>query len=365
MRKIIRCALAALLALGLTGPPRASAHDHSSGEFDVFLSMEALHASGEVHRGDDDSWINADVIFGLTQHRFRVFGEYFITAEEHDLERFQVGFEFVPDTMLWIGRFHQPASAWNTEHHHGRYLQTAITRPSIERWEDEHGIIPQHIVGALFESRRAIGDTSALQINVGLGAGPSIGDGELEPIELLDNTPGRHRLSASARIAWMPDYAATSSAGLLLGRHEVTVRNRIAQSQLGAPLLTLQVTGAYVDWNNEPWRTIAAVYLLHVDFHAIEPGEHFTAGYVQVERQLPWRLTAFGRVESSDNMQKSSFVARFDDHDGDIDMALRRNALGIRWDFARRQALSLELSRVTSLTQSSDEVRLQWSAALR
>ena len=58
------------------------------------------------------------------------------------------------------------------------------------------------------------------------------------------------------------------------------------------------------------------------------------------------------------------YVARFDDHDGDIDIALRRNAVGMRWDFTRKQALSLELSRVVSLDQHSDEVRLLWSAAV-
>jgi hypothetical protein len=35
-----------------------------------------------------------------------------------------------------------------------RYLQTAISRPAIENWEDEEGLIPQHITGAPVESRR-------------------------------------------------------------------------------------------------------------------------------------------------------------------------------------------------------------------
>ena len=62
----------------------------------------------------------------------RLFGEYLVSSVEHDLERFQIGYELVPDTLIWAGRFHQPASAWNVEHHHGRYLQTSITRPAVE-----------------------------------------------------------------------------------------------------------------------------------------------------------------------------------------------------------------------------------------
>ncbi len=365
MWKLYRWVMLAVAGWGLLGPPVVRAeHQHSSREFDVFLSALALKASGDVHGGDDDSWFNADIVFGLTQHRFRIFGEYFVTAEEHDLERFQVGFEFVPETMLWIGRFHQPASAWNTEHHHGRYLQTAITRPSIERWEDEHGIIPQHIVGALLESRQAIGRDGAVQISAGVGAGPSIGRHEFEPIEMLDSTPGRHRLSVTARLAYLPDFAGSTSAGLLYGNHRLIARDPQALAALPAAELRLNLIGAYVDWNSEPWRAIATVYHVNVDYQGGTPSENFTTGYAQVERQLPWRLSAFGRIEASDGMRSSRFVHSFNDYDGDIDVALRRNALGVRWDFARRQALSLEVSHVVSLDRRSDDIRLQWSAAI-
>jgi hypothetical protein len=92
--------------------------------------------------------------------------------------------------------------------------------------------------------------------------------------------------------------------------------------------------------------------------------ESFISGYLQFERQLPLKLTLFGRVEDSARMQESRYVALFQDHDGDIDTAIRRNALGLRWDYVRRQALTIELSHIVSLTQRSDEVRLQWSAVV-
>jgi hypothetical protein len=365
MLKLYRWVALAVAAFGLLGPPTVWAeHEHSSREFDVFLSALAMRASGDVERGDDDSWFNADIVFGLTQHRFRVFGEYFITAEEHDLERFQVGFEFVPETMLWIGRFHQPASAWNTEHHHGRYLQTAITRPSIERWEDEHGIIPQHIVGALLESRRPLGADGAVQFSAGVGAGPSLGWHEYEPIEMLESTPGQHRLSVTARLAYLPEFVGSTSAGLLFGSHHLIARNPAVLAILPSNDARLNLYGAYADWYRDPWRVIAAVYHARVGYQGGAQDENFTAGYAQVERQLPWRLSAFARLEASDGMRNARFVQSFDDHDGDVDVALRRDAFGLRWDFARRQALSLEISHVVSLEQRSDDIRLQWSAAV-
>jgi hypothetical protein len=359
----------ALCAVLTAGPARAD-HDHGSNEFEVFVAAEAIHGSGQAHPAeDDDTWFDADVVFGLTEHQFRVFGEYYITPRERDLERLQFGFEFVPETTLWLGRFHQPASAWNTEHHHGRYLQTAITRPFIERWEDEDGLIPQHITGALIESRRPLGEEAAIQLSGGVGAGPGVTHEETEthdnlvPVDLIGSNPGRHRLSLTTRIAYLPEFVGMNSAGILFGRDQLSTASPIAYSIWGSSNLTLSVYGAYVDWTQGPWRMIAANYYVDVDFQQGRD-ESFISGYLQVERQLPWKLTAFARIEDSSRMQESRYVRLFEDVDGDIDVALRRNALGLRWDFIRRQALTVELSHVDALYQRSDEIRLQWSGVI-
>ncbi len=339
-------------------------HEHASNEFEVFLAGEAFHGSGQVRAGDDDTWFNADVVFGLTQHKFRVFGEYYITPDEHDLERLQFGYEFVPETVLWLGRFHQPSSAWDTEHHHGRYLQTAITRPYIERWEDEQGLIPQHITGALFESRRPVGADGAVQFSGGAGAGPALQHGEYDPIDLVDHNPGRHRLSVTGRVAYLPEYVGASSFGLLYGHDQIATVSPLVVSALNSRHAVLSIYGAYGDWNSEPWRIIGANYYVDIALDQRTHDESFMSGYLQVERQLPDKLTVFGRIEESARMQQSTFVALFEDHDGDIEIALRRQALGLRWDYVRRQALTIELSHVVSLKQGSDEVRLQWSAVV-
>jgi hypothetical protein len=356
-----------LLCIALTLPWANLAfaqHDHSSSDFEVFVAAEAFHGTRQTHVGDADPWIDADVVFGLTQHQFRVFGEYYITPDERDLERFQMGFEFVPETVLWIGRFHQPASAWNTEHHHGQYLQTDITRPYIERWEDEHGIIPQHITGALFESRRPMGKDGAIQISSGVGAAPALSDRELDPIDLIGANPGRHRLSVTGRLAYLPQYVGASSMGLLFGHDDLSVSSARTLASLQSNAAKVSVYGAYIDWTAEPWRIVAANYYVDVELTQSGRNESFMSGYLQVERQLPRRFTVFGRVEDSARMQESRYVALFNDADGDIEIALRRQALGVRWDYTRRQALTVEISHIVSLTQNSNELRVQWSAAI-
>jgi hypothetical protein len=356
-----------LLCIAFSLPWAGSAfaqHEHSSSDFEVFVAAEAFHGTRPTRREDADPWINTDVVFGTTKHQFRVFGEYYITPGERDLERFQMGFEFVPETVLWLGRFHQPASAWNTEHHHGQYLQTDITRPYIERWEDEHGLIPQHITGALFESRHPLGKDGAVQLSGGVGAAPAVSDRELDAIDLIGPNPGRHRLSVTGRLAYLPQYVGASSMGLLFGHDDLSVSSARTLASLRSNAAKLSIYGAYVDWMADPWRIVAANYYVDVALTETNGNESFTSGYLQVERQLPRRFTVFGRLEDSARMQKSRYVALFDDADGDIEIALRRQALGVRWDYTRRQALTFELSHVASLTQTSNELRAQWSAAI-
>jgi hypothetical protein len=358
LRKPLLC-----LALSLLCANSAFAqHDHSSGEFEVFVAAEAFHGAGQQRADEADPWIDADVIFGVTQHQFRVFGEFNASPDEGDLERFQMGFEFIPETVLWLGRFHQTGSAWNTEHHHGQYLQTDITRPYIERWEDEQGIIPQHITGVLFESRQSIGEESAIQISGGAGAAPALTNTRMDPIDLIGSNPGRHGLSMTGRVAYLPEYVGASSVGLLFGHDDLSASGGRTLPTLQSSRADLTIYGAYIDWTEEPWRVVGANYYVDVALDQTR-NESFISGYLQIERQLPKRFTIFGRVEDSSRMQESRYVALFDDHDGDIEIALRRQALGLRWDFARRQALTLELAHVESLEQRSNEVRAQWSAA--
>ncbi len=359
LRKVLLCAA---VSLPWTTPSFAQ-HDHSSSDFEVFVAAEAFHGTGQTHPGDADPWIDADVVFGVTKHQFRVFGEYYITPDERDLERFQMGFEFVPETVLWLGRFHQPASAWNTEHHHGQYLQTDITRPYIERWEDEHGIIPQHITGALFESRQSLDREGAIQISAGIGAAPALADWQLDAIDLIGNNPGRHRLSVTARLAYLPQYTGASSMGLLFGHDDLSVGSARTLAALQSNDVKVSLYGAYIDWMTEPWRIVAAHYYVDVELTQVARNESFMSGYLQVERQLPRRFTVFGRLEGSARMQESRYVAQFQDTDGDVEIALRRQALGVRWDFNRHQALTLEISHIVSLIQKSNELRAQWSAA--
>jgi hypothetical protein len=216
----------------------------------------------------------------------------------------------------------------------------------------------------LFESRQSIGSDGAIQISGGVGASPALSNHELDPIDLIGSNPGRHRLSVTGRLAYLPEYVGASSAGFLFGHDDLSISSNSVLAPLNASEAKLSIYGAYVDWMKEPWRIVAANYYVNVALAPTTRNESFISGYLQVERQLPRRFTVFGRLEDSSRMQESRYVRSFDDADGDLEIALRRQAIGVRWDYMRRQALTLEASHIISLGQDSKELRVQWSAAI-
>ncbi len=359
-RSIAALILAALIA---PWPARADDHRHAMGNFELFLSLQGVAHDGTDSRPArrEDSWGIADLVFAASRGRWRTLGEFNLGVHEADMERFQVGFEPVPDTLIWLGRFHQPGSAWNNELHHGHYLQTAITRPAIEAWEDEEGLIPQHLTGTLLESRRPLGAVAGLQVSLGAGYGSVLDSDGLSPVDLLHRNGGSHRLSETVRISFLPKYLGSSSVGLLYGRHRMPVFDPAVGAMLDAQVVDQNVAGAYLDIDHESWRTVGAVYFVGLGLQgaAGERHEHFDAGYVQLERRFAHGLTAFVRHENSDNARQAKFVAIHAD-----DFVAHGTLGGLRWDFKHRQALTLELSRLTTINATHDAARIQWSSVV-
>jgi len=354
----------ALMAHAVDGGDHHNMSSQPSSEFVLFVSAEAHHFTEAASNGElnEDAPLIGDAVFAVNHDRFRLFGEFQLSKEEHDLERFELGYEVIPNTVIWIGRFHQPASAWNTEHHHGRYLQTAITRPSIELWEDEDGVIPQHITGIYVDSRRPIGDGGGLHLAAGAGLGVTIQKEGLEELNLLDPQTSGRRLSLSGRVAYLPSYVGTSEIGLLMAHNNMTVLDPATSKLLRAANVEQNLYGAFANWNNESWKIQSAIYGLQMNLTEVGSARSETviAGYVQVERQLPKNFTAYAREENSDRADRSLFVTI-----NHPDFELRRATLGVRWDFWHDQALTAEVAKGQRVGSSNSEYRLQWSAAVQ
>ena len=360
-----RWAQVVLLGVALAGSPGAAvAALTPDTDWLIFLSAAGMRTPSTVTSllPDPHGEIAADVLYTSNHGSVRFLFETEVSSDDTGIDRLQVGWEFAEDSYFWLGKFHQPASAWNFGHDHGHYLQTAITVPVIERWEDQDGL-PQDMLGALVDLRRPIASDRSLAVSIGVGLvpNPHHESNESEPYwEPFMRDPSTH-LSSSARVAYYPDAAGASNVGL------VWAQNHLGLSGIEVPTLATfdslrqTIVGAYVDWTHEPWRVLAAAYHLDLQFTGATDARHesFGAGYIQAEYQFARQLTAFARHDNSVDAADSRYFVAFGPS-----FPVRRNGAGVRWDVRRNVALTIEAARSAWIDISYSEFHLQLSAVV-
>ena len=92
------------------------------------------------------------------------------TGFNTEVERMIVRFDHSDYLKLSLGRYHTPINFWNTEFHHGQWLQTTIQRPEMIQFGGR--FLPVHFVGALVEGTLPAGGLN-LNYQAGIGNGRS------------------------------------------------------------------------------------------------------------------------------------------------------------------------------------------------
>jgi hypothetical protein len=307
-----------------------------------------------------DEVVQADNLFTIQRGAFKLFGEYLLSDHEGDLERLQLGWQLSGDTVVWIGRYHQPSSEWNHEHHHGQYLSTSITRPAAEEWEDLGGILPQHFTGVLVESNHIVPGGMYLRTAVAGGLAPQLTSEGLTPFDLVHPDHNPRQVGYQARASLHPSEFAETGFGLLAANDEIAVISAPTPAAFGLEHVDLTLLGAFGTYAGASWKVTATYYYVQSELYYIDRLLHdrFSVGYIQAEHRLPHQLTPFGRIETSRGASDSPYLHLFQE------AGRAKYVGGLRWDFASRQALTLQLTKTYSLQGHFADVRLQWSAAL-
>lgn len=340
----------------------------ADGDHDVLLfpSVDALEVFDQSPADimDSDLRASADVLYTYSGDRFRFLGEYLLSTDESELERLQLGWALSDRTMLWFGRFHSPASFWISEFHHGQYLQTSITRPSLEQWEDNSGAAPSHITGLNFQTDLELGSEALLSLSVGAGLAPKFDDDELVAFDMLDPRSG-HGLSLSMRANYRPEMFAPLQFGVVSSWNEINVVPGSNPELADLDRINQLTAGVFADAQWKDWRLIAsAVYhnneLRYVDGNVTDD---YVLTYLQPEYSVTDDVIIFGRVDIGDGEDDSTYLHLLPA------FLAHRNMLGLRWDFAPYQSLTFEFADSSRQGEDSDhehfkEVRVQWSAAL-
>ena len=306
-----------------------------------------------------DQVVQADMLFSLQKGPFKLFGEYLVSDHEGDLERFQLGYQLSDDLVIWLGRYHQPTSVWNHDHHHGQYLQTSISRPAIDEWEDLGGVLPQHFTGVLIEGSKPVFGNWRLRAAVAAGMAPQITSDGMKPFDLLHWDADRYQMGYQARASLHPGDFTETGFGILAAHDDMAAVGLIAPGLAGFDHVHLNLLGVFGTYAGTAWKVTATLYQAdaRLYFTTWTVADHFEVGYVEAERHLPFDLTAFARWEASAGASSSPYLHLFDE------FTRTRHVAGLRWDFVQRQAITVQVSDSHTLNGRFSDVRLQWSAA--
>jgi hypothetical protein len=307
-----------------------------------------------------DEVVAADNLFTIQRGPFKLFGEYYVSDHEGDLERLQLGWQLSSDTVIWIGRYHQPSSEWNHEHHHGQYLSTSVTRPAAEEWEDLGGILPQHFTGILVESNHAIPHGWYLRTAVAGGIAPQITSDGLKPFDLVHPDHDRRQAGYQARASLHPSEFADTGFGLLAATDEIAVVAPPTPMAIGLDHVDLKLVGVFGTYATPSWKIFGTYYYVQSELYFSDRllDDRFSVAYLQAEKRLGHEFTAFGRIEASIGAGDSPYLHVYQEAGRDKYIG------GLRWDFLQHQALTLQLDQTYTLQGHFADVRFQWSAAL-
>lgn len=325
--------------------------------FFLSLGWTDIFASSEPAIEHSDVQATADILYTYNNDSLRFLGEYIWSDSENELERFEIGWQANDRTLLWLGRFHSVSKFWTTEFHHGQFLQTSISRPGLEEWEDESGPMPSHLTGLLLEHDYLRADQSVIGFGFALGLGAKFSGQELVPYDLLDSQGG-HEPAINYQMTYRPDILSTNQVGLLVAWNDIPVDSDSSPDLADLRTIRQTTVALYADWKWAAWRLMTSWVYFDNQLQYVDSTEKddFVLAYVQGEYEASENWTVFGRTEFGFGEDNSPYLQLLPE------FVAQRYMLGVRWDFVDVQSLTLEIADTSTQGDNFKELQIQWSA---
>lgn len=338
----------------LTNTSSLYANDKFIGEFFLFPFVESQHSSNvdtSSHHNKDEYDFGVDIFTTFDYGNFLFLGEFLLSKEDKHFERLHIGYEFSPTNRVWFGRFHNPIGFWNGYFHHGDYLETSISRPAIEEFEDHRaGILAMHLTGFLYEGALSRGE-SALGYSLAVATGPEFDDG-LNPLDVTDPEKGKRDISTTLNIYYEPVMHDLNKYGLFINYNEIPA------TDIGVDEIHQLASGVYLQWRKDRWTVLSTFYHVYNDLTgpANTTDSSFMHAYLQTDYEYNDKLTFFARIEETFSDSNDVYLNLYHDFVRDKTLA------GIRLDILEQNALKLEISNNQTRMDDFTQIRLQWSA---
>lgn len=327
-----------------------------TGEFLVFPNINAVYRDESVDLAGhhslprDRTEPTVDFFYSSDFGRLRLLGEFFVSSSKNHgthFERLEAGWRWHRAARLWIGRFHNPVGYWNTQYHHGNYLETAVSRPAIVTYEHDGGILPLHVVGAGLEGSWPRGE-GELGYDLAVGLGPEIKEHGLEALNIMD-PEGNHDPVFTLRLRYQPQEDGPDQYGLFISRSAMPGRE--------LDQVTQTMAGVYANRQGSRLRLTGALFGVRHEYAHLSDSR-FVNGYLQAELALGMRWTVFARIEGNYGDGDDALV-------GEVASFVHERQLGgLRMELGQTQAIKVELSNTTYQCNHTEQVMLQWSAVI-
>ena len=335
----------------------------SAGDLLLFPSITSVHQSQQDAELSPKKFVPAvDIFYTSEIGQARFLAEFSKSSQEAELERFEFGWRIMPGKTLWVGRFHNALSFWNTEMHHGDFLQSSLSRPSVANYEDEHGPLPAHISGVLLESSRTAGD-SEINYTAGLGVGPTF-DVTLKPLDLL-NPSQSGKIAASFRLGLHPEAGNPNQFGAAIGYARIPFRNALTDpvSHVLVDEVRQTVFSTFLNIEKNNFHLMGELFVFDDRVSGAGNSSRYStvSGYLQPEYKIgeSGRATLYARTEATPGAARDGYLSLLPEFSPHQWLA------GLRYELTPTQAIKFEAGRTTRQdTLKFNFISAQWSMVL-
>ncbi|MCU1259340.1 MAG: hypothetical protein JWO80_2225 [Bryobacterales bacterium] len=311
-------------------PPTSYPSLRLSGFGDIDYNASDQHGS---HNGFSEGQFILHMSSALSS-RVTYFGELSMTARSDagtgspaapgfnvEVERSIIRFDQSDHLKVSFGRYHTPVSYWNTQFHHGSWLQTTASRPEMVQFGGS--FIPVHFVGALAE-----GSYSAGGLNLNYNAG--IGNGRSSVLSRSGDWGDVNNNKAWLTTVYIkPDRLFGLQVGASVYRDRINANGR--------PETREWIESAHIVWNKERPEFIAEFFNVNHRQQGSNLVTNSQAWYAQLAYRLPVaeRWKPYYRYEYI-HVPLADAVFR------GLNLGLSGSTLGVRYDISSFAAFKFE-----------------------
>ncbi|MEE8104963.1 MAG: hypothetical protein V3T86_05460 [Planctomycetota bacterium] len=301
----------------------------------IFGAVEFGHNNPAPPGGGHTSFAFGEVsFFGVAQieENFHVLSETVIkggTGGPHfDQERLWGKWEF--SDVIWVkfGLEHGQVSRWNRIFHHGRWLETSISRPMLARFESS-GFMPSHNTGLEVGGRT---DTGAGLLEYMVSITNGRGSVATNPQKGSDgNDDKAFELALNIRPAGTRDL----QVGIFLRTDDIPADSTVAAR---AGEIMQRIATAFIDLRRGKIGIMTEFAYVEDDDSVSGQTFRHKSAYIQIEWQKSERTTPYARLDWRD-------MDRGDPYYVELDRDLDRYEIlvGVRQEITNNAALKLEV----------------------